>query len=519
MSDDVTTSNGGPPPAPPARHLRRLWVTAGVAGLTGVVGLAALGGLAARDKDADGAGRVSDASASMPKQSVSDAGKAEDDARAKGHEDDSGDGEDDWSGGDWGGKGEGRKGEDGHGRAKEVPCKAEALVEAVNKALRTHDDVLKLAPRCEYRLTRESNFNAFPVVDGKITILGNGATLVHEGTRLFRFFEVASRGELTLKDLTLKGGQVSGPPPERGRGGALLVQQGGKALLHKTTLVHNRATGQGNSGNGGAIYNSGHVTLEDSVARDNHARGLGNGGNGGAIYNEGRLDVRDSELAKNTATSNADGVGGSGGAIANFDGGHATVSHSTIKDNAASNDGGGINSEGSSLTVTFTKVEGNTGGDEGGGIYTAGDRTAELRHLLIAGNTASADGGGVWYGSSGGVITDSRFLDNTAGFNGGGLFTGILVDDDATGGVLLNGFGLLISKTEFEDNDARQGGGIYHDAGDLEIRDSKIVKNFAGEAEGAGGIFQNGGEVELDKTAVKANQPTNCAGTVEGCFG
>ena len=59
------------------RGRRKLWLAAGVAGLTGVVGLAALGGLAARDDKSGDSERLSDAQASAPKQNVSDAGRAD----------------------------------------------------------------------------------------------------------------------------------------------------------------------------------------------------------------------------------------------------------------------------------------------------------------------------------------------------------------------------------------------------------------------------------------------------------
>jgi hypothetical protein len=519
MSNDVTTPDGGAPTGTPTRGRRKLWVAAGVAGLTGVVGLAALGGLAARDDKSGNPERLSDAQASTPKQNVSDAGKAD---TGSGEEDGRKDGQDqggqDWHGKDWQGKDgkdwQGKKDKDGKDRkdndkdAKELPCDTDVLVEAVNRANEDTGGVFKLARDCTYRFTEQTDNNAFPVIDERITILGNNSTFFHDGSELFRFFEVASGGELTLKDLTLKGGQVTAPPqlPTRANGGALLIQEGGEAILKHTKLVDNRATGTGNGGNGGAIYNLGEVEIHDSTLTDNHARGNGeNGGNGGAIYNEGELTVHDSRIDNNTATGTGNS-GGDGGGIANRDNGTATIAYSQITNNKASNDGGGIHSDDDArLEVTRTKIAGNTACDSGGGIWNGGDSTMLLEYVIIADNKATDDGGGVFHDSDSiATIKHTVFVNNTAGDNGGGLFNGETVN---------------LYDSEFKGNHAEQGGAIYNDTtAVLTIRNSKIVENFASETAGAGGIFNsNNATVNLDtKTIIKKNEPRNCT-NVPGC--
>ncbi|MGC4788297.1 hypothetical protein ACLQ22_10725 [Micromonospora sp. DT178] len=523
MSKDVTTPDGGAPTGAPTRGRRKLWVAAGVAGLTGVVGLAALGGLAARDDRPGGANRLSDAQSAAPKQHVSDADTA--DAGAVKEDDNKGDqdargGQDDWQNKDWQGKDardgkdgrDGRDGKDKDGRdgkdARELPCDTDVLVEAVNRANEDNGGAFKLAKDCTYKFTEQTANNAFPVIGQRITILGNNSTFFHDGTELFRFFEVASGGDLTLKDLTLKGGQVTAPPqlPSRANGGALLVQEGGEATLKHTKLVDNRATGTGNGGNGGAIYNLGEVEIHDSTLADNHARGNGeNGGNGGAIYNEGELTVHDSRIDNNTATGTGNS-GGDGGGIANRDNGITTVAYSQITNNKTSNDGGGIHSDDDArLTVTRTKIAHNTANDNGGGIHNDGDSTMLLEYVIIAGNKATDDGGGVFHDSDNiATIKHTHFADNTAGDNGGGLF---------------NGDTLNLYDSEFKGNHAEQGGAIYNDNNAvLTIRNSKIVGNFAAETAGAGGIFNaNNATVNLDnKTIIKKNEPRNCT-NVPGC--
>ncbi|WP_247685551.1 right-handed parallel beta-helix repeat-containing protein [Micromonospora sp. C31] len=504
--------------APKSR--RKLWLATGVAGLTGVVSLA--GVAAASSAGAVGAERLADLKWSTAEQVTKDDVAGRDDRAGeagKGQEgQDARGGQDDWQGKDWQGKDgkdwsgkDGKDGRDGkdHGKdAKELPCDTDVLVEAVNRANEDHGGAFKLAKDCTYRFTEETGNNAFPVIDQRITILGNNSTFFHDGTALFRFFEVASGGDLTLKDLTLKGGQVTAPPPppSSANGGALLVQEGGEATLKHTKLIDNRVTGVGNQGNGGAIANFGTVEIYKSVLANNHARGVGNGGNGGAIYNEGVLTVHDTRVDSNTATGNS-AVSGNGGGIANEDDGIATIAYSQITNNKASNDGGGIHSEDDArLTVTRTKIAHNTACDDGGGIHNDGDSTMLLEYIIIAENKATDDGGGVHHDSDNiATIKHAVFTDNTAGDNGGGL---------------VNGDTLNLYDSEFKGNHAEQGGAIYNDNNAvLTIRDSKIVGNFAAEPAGAGGIHNNGNAtaVNLDnKTIIKKNEPRNCT-NVTGC--
>jgi predicted outer membrane repeat protein len=492
-------------PAPRSR--RKLWLAAGAAGLTGVVTLT--GVAAASNAGAAGFDRLSSLKWSTAEQIVkSDAGGWSSES-GSGFEE--GHGREDGS--NWHGKGErpgkdGRKDHrDGEKDGKEVPCDTDALVEAVNRANEDNGGVFKLAKDCTYKFTEETDNNAFPVIDERITILGNNSTFFHDGTALFRFFEVASGGNLTLKDLTLKGGQITAPPPppSSANGGALLVREGGEANLTHTKLVDNRVTGVGNQGNGGAIYNEGKVEIRDSLLANNHARGVGNGGNGGAIYNEGELLVHSTRIDSNTATGNS-AASGSGGGIANVDDGIATITYSQITNNKASNDGGGIhNDDDARLTVTRTKIANNTACDNGGGIHNDDDATMLLEYVIIAENKATDDGGGVYHDSDSiATIRNAKFIDNTAGNNGGGLF---------------NGETLNLFDSEFEGNHARQGGAIYNDNNaTLTIRKTKIIGNFASETAGAGGIFNaNNGTVNLDnKTVIKKNEPRNCT-NVTGC--
>jgi hypothetical protein len=129
-------------------------------------------------------------------------------------------------------------------------------------------------------------------------------------------------------------------------------------------------------GNGGAIDNSGKLTVKRSTVSSNTAS------NGGAISNDAgaTLTVQDSTFSHNTTT----GVGG--GAIISF--GTATVERSAIVNNAAPINGGGINVQpAGTVTVASSTVAANTSGGLGGAMAALGMLTVEAS--TITGNAGS----------------------------------------------------------------------------------------------------------------------------------
>ncbi|MEU7976889.1 right-handed parallel beta-helix repeat-containing protein, partial [Micromonospora sp. NPDC049089] len=211
MSNDVTSTDGGASTAPPTRRRRALWV-AGVAGLTGVVGLAALGGVAARD-DKPKSDQVSDAQPSTNRENVSDDGGAD-----KGGAKDDGGQDDEWGGDDWSGFDDqsgkdGKDREDGKhdekDRTRQVPCDSDKLIQAITFANNDDGGVLELAKGCTYTLTRNQDGNGLPVITERITLKGEHTTIGREATAdYFRILNVGAGGQLTLKGLSIRGGQT-----------------------------------------------------------------------------------------------------------------------------------------------------------------------------------------------------------------------------------------------------------------------------------------------------------------------
>ncbi|SCG69266.1 hypothetical protein [Micromonospora humi] len=553
MADEATTPDGGAPTAPPPTSRRRtLWVATGVAGLTGVVGLAALGGLAARDDRAGGPERVADNRAVAPQNAGGDT-----------HQD-GGKGRDR---GEWGG-------EEDHGKAREIPCDDDALVDALELATRDHGGTLKLAENCTYELGVKDRKvgGALPGIKQDVTIKGNGSTIKRDAEDTFRIFRVAGGGHLTLDDLTVTGGnaaEVRHPGPAAsgralrdgdrgaGDGGALLVERGGKAHLSKVTLAGNNA-----EHDGGAVANFGRVWLEESTVVDNHARG-----DGGGIFNRGILKIEESHVDDNTAAGSGGGIAngsderrGEGGPVdlttadagkgdhGRHDAGTVEItggwdgkdaSWSTLSDNRAGKNGGGLFSSGGYVTVSFTHITGNTACENGGGIY-AENTDLDLDKVVVAGNHADGDGGGVvttggkhWgypntKDDASATISDSVIVDNTANRFGGGIYNGewlVKIED----GFLTrdhdedDNAALTLRDTLIKGNTALNGGGIFNNKAKITLTKTHVTKNTATDAAKlhrvAGGVLNNEGHVKLDDDSlISDNDPTNCANTVEDCF-
>ncbi|MGC4896115.1 hypothetical protein [Micromonospora sp. DT31] len=546
---------------------RRLWLATGVLGLTGAVSLA---GVAYATTGVTGPHRLADVKWSTTQQ-LGDEDRA--DKGAGDEHDKSGEwapgkdgkdrGQEGRDRGEWGpDKGEwgperGPDGKDGHGKAHEVACDDDALVDALELANRDHGGVLKLAENCTYELgVKDRRFGAaLPVIKQDVTVKGNGSTIKRDAEDTFRIFRVADGGDLTLKDLTVSGGNANefkypggGNPPAaapaaaapaaataaatattvaggmnggsgadkraEGDGGALLVERGGSAYLSNVKLTDNNA-----EGDGGALANYGRTWLDDSKVVHNHAQG-----DGGGVYNEGILKVEETHVDDNTA-------GGSGGGIANgsgFSGAHGagaatapgghdpkarhddagTVDiigsdhgkdggRSSLADNRAGKNGGGLFSSGGTVTVSFTAIVGNTACENGGGSYVE-NTDLDVDKLHVAKNHADGDGGGL-------VVTGGKHwgYPDANDHASATISDSLIVDNTANrfGGGIFSGEWLVKIQDGFAPRDREQ-----DDNATLTIRDTAVKANTALNG---GGIFNNKAKITLTKTHVTKNTATD----------
>ena len=214
---------------------------------------------------------------------------------------------------------------------------------------------------------------------------------------------------------------IGGAGGAGGSGGGLVGGNGGDG-------------GGGGPGEGGAIYNSGVLTLANSILTNNVAAGgvggtngvsggsvlfaqngqggAGAAGYGGAVFNSGTLFVTNCSFLTNYVAGGAsqssgdgdafDGGSGYGGAIYNSK--TLAVGNSTFATNGAT---GGVAGNGGS--GSFPGNGGNGGNGEGGAIYSAG--TADLLDCTLA-------GGAVRGGTNGLGGNNGTFFGNN-GSNGG----------------------------------------------------------------------------------------------------
>ena len=304
-------------------------------------------------------------------------------------------------------------------------------------------------------------------------------------------------GDLTLRDLTLRGG----------------LGQGGDAIVG----------GGGGAGMGGAIFNQGEVTLERVTITNSTARG-GNGGSGSGVGPGGGIGSD----AGSTANSSGGGFGvgfvalgggsggtnsGGGGFRANEDGqsgvdpltggngGGPATGLGGRGGAAAGTPGMGGNGAGGGTPTSENGGNGGFGGDFGrGGVEGAGGG--------VGGGGATLDNGsGGGFGGGGG---GANGVGGNGGFGGGGG-NGSSIGIGGFGG----GNGALISSSGGGGGGAGMGGAIFNHQGTLTLLNSTLSGNTAvgGQAGSAadagrglgGAIFNLNGAVRIDYSTISYN--------------
>ncbi|MGO9507244.1 MAG: choice-of-anchor D domain-containing protein [Mycobacterium sp.] len=268
----------------------------------------------------------------------------------------------------------------------------------------------------------------------------------------------------------------------------LVVENSGATLnLNNLTIAHGSGGGFGSPADeGGAILNSGTLTVTNCTLSDNNALGSSNGG---AIYNDGTLTVTNSTLSGNS-TVYGNG-GGGGGAICN-DGGTLTVNNSILSNNSADEGGGGAISSACMLTVTNSTLSGNSvSNGSGGGIFAGGMLT--VTNSTLFDNTAEGnDGGGISSSGTGTVttVTNSTFVGN--GALSGGVGGAI---NDSGGTVAITNCTIVGNSSS--GIDGGYGAITSHDSlSPVTVANSMIAGNGEGNCgiqEFSGGTISNGG--------------------------
>lgn len=167
-------------------------------------------------------------------------------------------------------------------------------------------------------------------------------------------------------------------------GTALRVVIKGLALQHGTLLLDPGDSSRG----GGAIRNSGVLTLREVRLTDNQVQDDAGVSEGGALYNQGECSLISSSLYANTANQ--------GGAIWNGPGATMRVDGTTVRQNSGMA-GGGIVNQGRMYLNNSTVSNNRIAGDEtcrGAGIRNSG--VLEIIHCTIVANRSDSSGAGLY---------------------------------------------------------------------------------------------------------------------------
>lgn len=307
---------------------------------------------------------------------------------------------------------------------------------------------------------------AFMEVAGDATVNGaNAITLDGGGTAaLLQIF--ASAG-LVLRDITLANATDNGANP---------IQNFGTLTLNRVE-VRDMVT---NDGSGGAVHNTGRLTVRNSrfignIADPNGATST----DGAAIFNDsGVVTITTSSFENNQATGSLS----QGGAIVNINGGQMRVGVASVFRHNEALDGGAIYvGTGSVITIGNTIFISNTAG-YGGAIESHG-QTA-INYAVFRDNLASiGDGGAIWVLEGDTDITYTTIANNQSTTTGGGISC--------------YGNALSVINSTISDNRAglsgstQHGGGIYSGCSILNLTNSTLSGNQA-PAGGGGGVYATG---------------------------
>jgi predicted outer membrane repeat protein len=284
--------------------------------------------------------------------------------------------------------------------------------------------------------------------NGAVVIDGGGGRRIIEHTR----------GLLTLRDLTLRGGHSA-------QEGGAVFGEGGTLVVECSLLEDNDAIAEG-----GAIHVTGPFTLRSSVLRHNTA-----GASGGAVHATGSAVLEDALLHDNHAEQ--------GGALSL--GAHSDVRRLTFRQNEAAREGGALLFEGReaiAVDIEDTTFAANRAG-LGGAAIDISRRTEPAVH-----------------------IRRSRFIGNEA------LGGTVLIDGD-------DGFSLTMEDCELVGNRADDGatlrvGGFQERLGALTLLRTTFADNLAPQGVPAmgtfgltwGPFFTNGVTIEAEDITVHRNR-------------
>ncbi|HSH04129.1 MAG TPA: Ig-like domain-containing protein [Anaerolineae bacterium] len=310
-----------------------------------------------------------------------------------------------------------------------------------------------------------------------------------------RVVYITGTTHVTLAHLSL----INGATTYQSANGAGIFHVGLELNLLDVLVAHNTSYGYA-----GGIYNSGIMTITDTILQNNRA----NGSQGGGIFNDGSTTLINTTLQENGSNTNYPYFQGAG--LYNNNASVAQLINSFV----LSNTNTAVHSYYGTLIIDNTLVNGNTGT----GVYN-GNGSLELRNSTISHN--EGDYGGGVFTSYGTLYIDNTNINNNYGNRGGGIFNAnststiqnSTISHNAAspdyygvgGGIYLTNVTLTASNNIISHNTSRNGGGIYIDNGtaQVDITNSAIFDNNA--ITDGGGLFTHT-PITITNSTVSHNQ-------------
>lgn len=240
------------------------------------------------------------------------------------------------------------------------------------------------------------------------TFTSNEATVTYGGA-IYNSNANANTSTNTV-DLTIENSSFNYNSAKTG-GGAIANAGTTDSEVHNLTIINSKFEGNYSGsetdtgldgGSGGAIYNSGrsYSTGSDGVTSisDNSTFVNNTAAYGGAIYNSGDMTIDDTTFTTNTSTSN-------GGAITNtinvlgYSTADLSISNSTFDTNSSVN-GGAIYNNGGTVSVSNSNFINNTA-TTGGAFYNASGTVTISDSTMTGNKAASLNNGGAIYNAAG----------------------------------------------------------------------------------------------------------------------
>jgi len=367
------------------------------------------------------------------------------------------------------------------------------------------------AANTDYVIQITNNFTFDSGGQVNIALLGSGSTLTIEGQNGTnytltgngnRLFDIAKGQTVTLEHLTLTGGLVSGSTAQ---GGA--VYNSGNLSMKSVVVAGNQAIGgSGQNAAGGGIYsNGGSLTLSHDII--------------GRAAEKSHVKVFNYKTHKSTTAHTSKIIGASNKAVSGA---------------GASAQGGGLYVAGGSVNVSNCTIAGNqvsgSVSAQGGGLYVAGVAQLNLTNNLIGNEKYTQYSFGVTPTSQAtfyAVSTKTKGSANKAiggSAMGGGLYVfggtvsvsqGVIGGNQAAGGAGQNAAGggiysvdaVLTCKTVALPGNQAIGGAA-----------SSATGNNGGSAQG-GGLFISGGSVSLTNCHLAHMNANYASGGATGANG